>query len=297
MTRHLALATFILTLACLTAHADDVILFSAAQAGADAWSWSTARIKEGNGTMIVKEKNPDGDYGDVFLSENFPFFANGKVIIDAGTINGTYTLQILAFNNENYLTSIDALKDIADGGTRVIDVSALDLPPNTDAVTFKLWVGSAPDASMELNELQYVIPVASDRVLLDKTIDSMSIGEPDKLSWDPTMDGGVLTLTGENEYGSVLFPDLMPRPDTEGYILVDAPQVKDGTYTIQAVLFDENRDYLESIDIITAAGPGISARTMDTTSWPAAAAAFRLKIWLGGKPGASAEIRRVVVVR
>ena len=288
------LAMWVLALATGWVHAEDLVLFSAAQAGADIWIWGKARVKASGGALLVTERNPEADYGDAHLADRFPYFAGGRVELDVAETTGRYTLQALAFRGEDYLESIDLARDTDVTGVQSFNLAQQTFPAETDHLMFKLWVGGGEAAQATVNDLRYVLPIAEGSLLLDKRFDTATGAEPDHARWVPGPDGGTMTLSGDQEYGSVLLPDVIRKP-RQGLILMDAV-VSNGTVTAQLVMFDSNRDYIESKDAIERAGSGFSTARLDTMVWPANAAHFQLKLWLAGNPDCSARIRRIVVV-
>lgn len=287
--------TIALALCAACVRADEIVVFSSASAGADAWVWSGARVKQDGDALVITEKNPEAAFGDTFLADRFPYIPEGVVSIDVADMAGRYTLQILAFKGAEYLKSLDLVMDSAMKGPQTFRLKDVALPPDTDHVTFKMWAGGLEGASVRLKDLRYVLPVASERILLDKVFDAMSAAEPEQVRWTPGENGATMTLAGEQEYGSVLLPDVVRKP-AGGFIMLDLPEVSNCTVTAQLVIFDGNRDYLESKDALVRAGAGFNMARLDAVQWPAGAASFQIKLWLGGKPDCVARIRRIVVL-
>lgn len=287
-----------LALACLvvslgSVNAEELILFSGADGGADAWVWGAARVRQTGEGLLISEKNPEAEYGDAFVADRFPFAARGRVELDVVAVTGTYTLQALAFQGDAYMASVDVVQNSSDMGLKSVGFDQFEFPAATDHVMFKMWVGGQEGAHTTIRDLRYVFPVEG-RILLDKRFDAMTGAEPDHARWSPGPEGGVVTLSGEQDYGSVLLTDFVQKP-SQGSLMMDAI-VSNGTITAQLVIFDSNRDYIDSMDAIARAGSGISMARLDTFAWPAEAAYFQLKLWLGGMPDCSARIRRIVVV-
>ena len=110
---------FILTaILCATlARGEELVLFSAETAGADVWSWGQGQITQQAGSLLVREKNNDGAYGDVYTSDRCAYMPEGVIELNvARVISGKYTLQVLAFQGESLLTSIDVIKNSTQAG-------------------------------------------------------------------------------------------------------------------------------------------------------------------------------------
>lgn len=289
------LMAMMLALGAVCASADEIVVFSSASSGADAWQWSGARAKQDGEVLVIMEKNAEATFGDAFVADRFPYMPEGVVSIDVEDIVGRYTLQVLAFKGAEYLKSLDLVMNSATKGLQSFRLKDVALPPDTDHVMFKVWAGGLEGASVRLKDLRYALPVAPERILLDKVFDATSAAEPEQVRWMPGENGATMTLAGEQEYGSVLLPDLVRKP-AGGFIMLDMPEVSNCTVTAQLVVFDGNRDYLDSKDALVRAGAGFNMARLDAVQWPAGAAHFQVKLWLGGKPDCVARIRRLVVL-
>jgi len=284
-------------LAAWTAMAEDLTLFSAAQAGADAWSWGGAKIAQQNGKLVVSVAGKEMSYGDVYISDHLPFLKDGVIELDVSEVPaGAYTLQILAFEGQSLMTTADVIKEAAQTGKKIVHLSAAGLSPMTETFVLKFWVVSSATASTVLNDLRYSVPIAPDAVLLDKKIDSTTGAETDNTTWTPADNSGVINLSSNAYYGSVLFPDEIAKPDS-GTVIIHSSEVKNGALSVQAIAFDKKRTYLGSVDLIKGVGAGMRAARLAAHTWPLGTAAFQIKIWLEGGASTSATIKRILVLK
>lgn len=275
--------------------AEDIVLFDAKTAGPDVWTWDGARIMgQPDGRLILTLDK--GEHPAVFLEDRFAYNPDGVVEVAIGSVAaGTYAVQALAFQGNSYLGAADLLKDTNQAGTKTFKLGNLDLPAGTETITFKLWVSKQIGSSTVINNLRYFIPVPADKVLYDRRPDSTLLVTPDKVDWNLGDGGAVITLQGEQSYGSVLLPDFIAKPEAGTFVLQVA-NVNNGTVTAQACAFDATKQYLDSVDIIKSVTSDMSI-SMNKIAWPEGAALFQVKLWLGGSPDATATIRRVLVLR
>jgi len=286
-----------LILVCITspAQSEKLTFFSARDAGADVWSWSAARAKaSGDGIKII-EKNPVADYGDVFLTDRFPYFKDGEIDLDVEKTDGTYALQILTFKGGQYLESIDITKNSPVTGPQKFSLQGYHVPEGTEMITFKIWIGGE-EASMQLNDLRYTVSINPESIVFDKKINTATTGKTDGVTWLPAVNGGMIRLEADQKTGSILFSDRMPVYGSK-LLMLDAPEVKNGNITVQLPVFDSTGTYLSSVDIIKNAMSGFCSARLDLLEWPAQADTFEIKIWLGGTPEAEAQIKRIIVLK
>ena len=290
---------FILTaILCATlARAEELVLFSAATAGADVWSWGKAQIKQQEGSLLVQEKNPDGMYGDVYTSDRCSYMSDGLLELDVlRVISGKFTLQVLAFHGESLIMTVDAIKNSVQAGKQTVHLGTIGLPAETDGILFKLWVTDEEGASIELKDLRYTVPFATDRILLDRKVDTSTPCSTEKATWTASAtSGGTLTLNPAETYGSVLFGETIKKT-YQGNLMVYATSVKGGVLTVQLCALDANGAYLGSVDAIKRASGGWQKASLSEVQWPAATDSFQVKIWLEGGEGASATINQFVIL-
>ena len=291
---------FILTfiLFAVSAQADELVLFSAATSGPDVWSWGKAQIvQQADGTFLVREKNKDGAYGDVFTSERCSFMQEGLIELDvAKVIAGKYTLQVLAFQGESLLTSVDAIKNSTQAGKQTVHVGTIGLPPQTEYILFKLWVTDEEGAALQLKDLRYIMPFATDRILLDRKIDPATPCSMEKATWQAAATGGTLTLSTNESYGAVLFSEPIAK-SYQGTLMIHAPAVQNGVLTIQLCALDKNGAYLGSVDAIKRVPGGWQKAELGSVQWPAETDSFQVKVWLEGSEAASATISQIVILK
>jgi hypothetical protein len=282
----------------VTATAGELVLFSAATAGADVWSWGQAQITQQADNLLVQEKNNGGAYGDVYTSDRCAYLPEGVIEINvASVIAGKYTLQVLALQGESLITSIDVIKNSTQAGTQTIPLSTIGLPAQTESILFKLWVTDEEGASIELKDLRYTMPFAADRILFEKKIDISTPCSTEKATWQGfSAGGGTMTLTTNETYGSVLFGDPIKK-SYQGTLLIHATAVKGGVLTVQFCALDVNGAYLRSVDVMKRVPAGWQKATLSAVQWPAETDSFQVKVWLEGSEGASATIDQFVILK
>ena len=290
---------FILTvILCATlARAEELVFFSAATAGADVWSWGQGQITQQEGTLLVREKNNGGSYGDVYTSDRCPYLPEGLLELDVGrVISGKYTLQVLAFQGESLITSIDVIKNSIQAGKQTVHIGAVGLPAQTEGLLFKLWVTDEEGASLELKDLRYTMPFATDRVLLDRKIGITTPCSTEKATWQALSTGGTITLNTNESYGAALFEEPIKKA-YEGTLMIHATAVKNGVLTVQFCALDVNGAFLSAVDVIKRVPGGWQKATLSTVQWPAETDSFQVKVWLEGSEGASATINEFVILK
>ena len=297
MTRNVA---FILTglLCAITARADELVLFSAATAGADVWSWGQGQITQQADSLLVRENNKDGAYGDVYTSDRCAYLPDGVIELNVGrVISGKYTLQVLAFQGESLITSIDVIKNSTQAGKQTVPLATINLPAQTDGILFKLWVTDEEGASIELKDLRYTMPFATDRILFDKKIDISTPCSTEKATWRALpAGGGTMTLNSNETYGAVLFGDPIKKT-YQGTLMIHATAVKGGVLTVQFCALDVNGAYLGSVDVMKRVPGGWQKTTLSAVQWPTETDSFQVKVWLEGAEGASATINQFVILK
>ncbi|HBA82589.1 MAG TPA: hypothetical protein DCZ95_00705 [Verrucomicrobia bacterium] len=288
------LATIIIAgCACMAAAADEVVLFSAAAVGPEVWRWHGARLTGQEFGLILSRGK--GDSSSVVLEERFARLSVAAIRMDVKkVVSGSYTLQLLAFKDDSYLGSVDLVKDSTQAGIKTFEMSKLDLPRNTETVAFKLWISTTVGSSVHINDLKYYLPVASERVLYDKSLGASTVVETDKAHWTPGDKGGTLALKKGVSKGSIVFADQIEKPEA-GTLAVQVADMKNGTLAAQACVFDGNRQYLSSIDLVKN-GTASLGSDLALAAWPEGAKTFQVKIWLGGTAQAFARIERILVL-
>jgi hypothetical protein len=283
--------------AAVAANAEELVLFSAATAGADVWSWGQGQITEQAGSLLVREKNNDGAYGDVYTSDRCTYVPEAVIELNVGRVlAGKYTLQVLAFQGESLLTSVDVIKNSTQAGKQTIQIGTIGLPAQTDGILFKLWVTDAEGASIELKDLRYTMPLAADRILFEKKIDASTPCSTEKASWQASSTGGTMTLNSNETYGAVLFGEPLKKT-YQGTLMIHATSVKGGVLTVQFCALDVNGAYLGAVDVIKRVPGGWQKATLSAVQWPAESASFQIKVWLEGSEGASATINEFAVLK
>ena len=279
------------------ATAAELLLFSAADAGADVWSWGHAQIKQQEGSLLVQEKNADGMYGDVYTSDRCSYMSDGLLELDVlRVISGKFTLQVLAFHGESLIQTIDVIKNSVQAGKQTVHLGTIGLPPETDSILFKVWVADAEGAAIELKDLRYTVPFATERVLLDRKIDTSTPCSAEKASWNAgATGGGTLTLNPSETYGAVLFTEPIKK-NYQGNLMVYATSVKGGVLTVQLCALDVNGAFLGSVDVIKRVPGGWHKAALGEVQWPAETDSFQVKIWLEGGEAASATINQFVIL-
>lgn len=273
--------------------AEEITVFSAAEAGPDAWTWEGARLTEEGGHLrLAKDK---GELCTVVLADRFMYLPDGAVEFTVDrVVSGTYSVQVLAFKEGDYLGAVDVAKDSFFSGTKTVPLATLKLPSGTQFITFKLWVSKDVGSAALFKDLRYYVPVASTNIQYDLLVGQTTSGQVDQATWTPGETGGRLELLPGNSVGSIVFPDQIAKP-ARGKLLIKASEVKNGTLTVQVCTFDGAGNYLDSQEVIQRAISGMSA-DLGSLVWPERAETFQVKVWLGGGTGASALIQRILIL-
>lgn len=294
-------ATLLLGAKC--AFAEDLTLFQASSAGPDAWGWGDAKMKKAKEGLSIQENGKSKPVGDVFVLERFAYMPEGILELDVSQmVTGTYTLQILAFKGDANIATTDVLTESKIGGKQVFPLDKIKLPPETERITFKIWVGGTRGASVVLNELKYSVSIPVEKITFDKPINSNTTEVvTDKTTWMPADNGGTIALKSNEPselIGSAVLPDVMKNPK-EGTLLLDVPSVKNGNISIQLVAFDDKASYLNSVEVLTKVGAGWHAVRLSQVLWPEGTETFKVKIWIGGDSGAigTAVLKRMMVFK
>ncbi len=274
--------------------AEELILFDAQRAAEEAWSWSDAKIQRRGDQLVIVENNKSGDYGNVFVDTHYPYHPDAVLAVDVRSVlNGTYTIQVLAFQGETHIHTVDPIKNSASTGSRALPMRDLKLPPETQSVRFKVWVAGAEGAAIALGNLRYSRMIETDQIVLDEPMKTLTYWEADGTSPE-LVEGGIrVTLAEGASFGSLLYEPMRARRD-DGQLMIHTPRVHYGTITIQLVCFDRDHLYLESVDAIRAVGTGWHGVSLAGVKWPDRTAHYKVKIWLGGEPGAEAKLARLL---
>jgi hypothetical protein len=276
------------------AGAEDVVLFSAAASGADAWVWEGAKLTSQDGKLVLARAA--GDVGDVYLQDRFAYIPEATLDVNVDSvIAGTYSVQVLAFKGATYLGALDLLKDTSQIGLKTYQLGKMALPAGTETITFKLWVSKTIGSATVLDDLKYYVQVDPALVAFDKVIDAATVATAEQVDWMPGDGGGVMTLQTNATMGSIVLSDQIARP-LKGTLILDVADVKNGTLTAQLCAFDGSGGYLDSVDVIKKATAGMSI-PLGPVAWPDGTSTFQVKVWIGGSAGASATIKRVLVLK
>lgn len=293
-----ATAACLMLMLCLcvarSAMAEEVVLFSAAAAGPDAWVWEGAKLTQQDGKLTLARAA--GDFGDVYLQDRFAYIPEAALDVNVDSVvAGTYSVQVLAFKGMTYLGAVDLLKDVSQVGLKTYPLNKLSLPAGTETVTFKLWISKSIGSATVFSDLKYYVQIDPARVVYDKRVDASTVVVPEQADWTPGAEGGVMVLQTNATLGAVVLSDQIAKPLT-GTLILDAADVRNGTLTVQACAFDANGGYLDSIDLIKKATAGISI-PLGPVAWPEGTSTFQVKIWLGGSAGGCATIKCVLVLK
>jgi hypothetical protein len=277
-----------------SAVAEEVVLFSAAAAGADAWVWEGAKLTQQDGKLTLARAA--GEFGDVYLQDRFAYIPEASLDVDVDSVvAGTYSVQVLAFKGATYLGAVDLLKDTSQVGLKTYQLNKLSIPAGTETITFKLWISKTIGSATVFNELKYYAPLDPAIVAFDKVLDASTIATAEQVDWTPADGGGVMVLQTNATLGSVVLSDQIARPMT-GTLVIDVADVKDATLTAQLCAFDGSGGYLDSVDVVKKATSGMSI-PLGPVTWPDGASTFQVPVWIGGSAGASATIKRVLVLK
>ncbi len=275
---------------------ESIELFNARTAPEEAWGWSDARIRDKGDRLVVTEINKRGSLGNVFPEHRFPYHPRAEIHLDCREAPiGAYSFQVMAFAGDTLIGAAEPIKDAASGGRHRFGMAGLALPPETQAVLFKIWVSGAEGASVVLDQLRYTLPVAPADILFDESFDDAGpwTAEHAEIARDGT--GVRMTLRDGRAFGNFLIEPLLARRDG-AWLLVHTPEVRGGTLTIQLAAFDAGGEYIGSVDALPAVGGGWHGIRLGLVNWPDGAEQFRVKIWLSGAPAASARVDRLLLL-
>ncbi|MFH0878995.1 MAG: hypothetical protein V2A34_04725 [Lentisphaerota bacterium] len=277
------------------AGAEDMTLFSAKEAGADVWVWDGAKLTSTADGQLNLSFDKNGP-GNVYLTDRFLYWPSGVIDLDAAQVaGGTYTLQILAFKAGLYLGCVDLVNDSTQTGLKTYPLSKLKLPAGTETLSFKFWISKTVGASILFNDLKYRVSISPETVLYDARVNSSTRTLSDLCNWTVDEQGGVIGLTAQSTYGSVVFLDQITKPE-KGILYLELADVKNGTLTVQGCAFDASTNYLDSVDMALKASTTINV-PLDKVAWPAGTSTFQIKVWMGGVDGAKAMIKRILVLK
>lgn len=276
--------------------AEEIELFNAQTAPEEAWSWSDARIRKQDNRLVVTEINKQGMVGNVFPENRFPYHPGGVVALDVESVpSGSYTFQVMAFAGATPIFTVEPVKDSTQAGPFEIPLAKLNLPPETQSILFKLWVGNAEGASAVLKNLRYTVPVAPDVVLLDERFASPTDWTASDCVLASATQGVRMSLSEGKSFGNILLNQTLGWDDN-AWLLVHAPEVSAGTITLQLAAFNGMGEYLESVDAIHAVGAGWHGIRLGQVAWPQGTLKFQVKLWLGGASESSAVFDRLLLM-
>jgi hypothetical protein len=296
-----------MSLACLAltvlvcgdvAWGESLELFKASASGADAWVWGTARIKEKDGLLAVTEQNDTDSYGDVFVSDRFPFLAGGEVRLDvAQVVKGDYTFQLLGFKGQENVATVDLIKSATQNGQRAFSLAKAGLPEDVDQIGFKVWVGGGEGATTVLKDLVYVFDLEQTAILLDERMTDKKAWQNESLALTTSPDGRIeLGLNPGSTYGSILHLKRL-RKDQHLTLLLGLEEVQAGSVSAQLVVFGADGTYQESLDVIQHAQAGWHGMPLDALLAAELSPAFQIKLWVGGTDATRARVSRVMVLK
>ncbi len=287
-------------LACVCvagALAEEMVFFQSSSAGSDAWSWGGAKIKSEVDGLLITETNPDGAYGDVFPSDRFPYIPSARITLNVGKVlSGTYTLQALCFKGSVFFKSVDIVKDAKATGDQTFRVAQLGLPPETQSIMFKLWVGNQEGASIKVKELKYALSVLPGGVLVDERFDHPSKWTPEDLVLTPGAGPFVMGLAPEKTYGSMSWESPVEK-DPLSILLVHVAEARSSVVTVQLDLLGENGEFIRAVDAVKDVGTGWHGVPLATLDLPAEAAKYKIKIWMSAGVAGTARLDRLLVLK
>ncbi len=289
------LAAMGILLAAAVSNAEEIVVFDAFNAGDEVWHWGGAKAKTADGVITISEMNPDGNYGDAFPDVKIPLLP--RLAIDTyiqSVDTGAYTIQLMAFKGDQFLSSMDVVTGSTEPGPHVIDPSTVQLPPDADSVRIKFWAVHAEGATFTLSRLRASASLPADSIRIDDMLKPSSGLELDKTEWAESDGEEVLKLSDGATFGSILRPDSFPLHDNT-VILFHAPSILGGVMTLQLVLFDTNGLYLDSIDAVKHEGAGWHSTRPANLALPDRAAAAAVKIWIAGGPDVRLKPGRLIV--
>lgn len=293
-TVRLAAAIGFLAAGCVSVLAEEVTLFSAVASGPDVWVWEGAKLTVRDGKLTLARDK--GDPSDAYLGDRFAYVPGAQIKIDVdAVIAGSYSAQVLAFKGDSFLKALDLVKDESEPNGKLFKLRDLSIPSGTDRITLKLWISKKTGSAVVFRDVSCILPVTDDDFAYNKVIDEGTLCETDKADWTPGADGGLLMLHTNTAVGAAVLPDRIAKP-AGGILVLDTSPVKKGTLTVQLCAFDANGNYLGAVDVIKKAATGMST-TLDGVQWPEGTATFQVKLWIGGLPGASLTVRRVMVLK
>ena len=281
----------------LESSAEILELFNARIAPEEAWSWSDARARKRGEQVVITEINKQGNLGNVYPERRFPYHPEAELLVECRDMpKGAYSVQVMGFAGDVPIETIDLIKESAKGGRHIFRLAERGLNPKTQSVLFKVWVGGVEGATVELDELRYTLALPANDIVFDEQFAAPGRWIPEHASIAQGSPGLTLSLQAGHAYGNLLLDALLARDDSS-WLLIHAPAVSAGTLTIQVVAFDGQGDYLASVDAIPAVSSGWHGVRLGQLDWPAGAAQFRVKLWLGGSPGARVTIARVLLLK
>jgi hypothetical protein len=280
-----------------SASAEELELFNALVMPAESWNWADAKIQKKENGLLVTEINKAGDYGSVFVDERFPFHPAAKIKLRVDEVlSGDYTMQVLSFVGNTHIQTLDSVKSSRQTGVQEFEMSGLKLPPESQAVLFKLWVGGAEGASTKLGNLTYSLPVAPDAIVKDDAFASSNEWEAVDVVLNYLPQRGVEVKLAEGKsYGSILYRPLLTRSD-DAYLFVHVPGATSGSVTMQVVVLDSAGAYIQSIDVLPAFGAGWRSVRLGQIEWPEGATHFRVKLWVGGTAATEVSFNRLLLL-
>ena len=280
----------------LESSAETLELFNARTAPEEAWSWSDARARKRGDRVIITEINKQGSLGNVFPERRFPYHPGAELQFECRDMTGgAYSLQVMAFAGDTPIGTLDLIKESATGGRHIFRLAERGLDPKTQSILFMVGVGGVVGATVELDELRYMIEFPAENIAFDERFVAPGRWTPEHASLAQGSSGLVLSLQTGHAYGNLLLDSLLARDDAS-WLLLHAPTVSAGTLTIQVVAFDDQGQYLSSVDAVPAVSAGWHGVRLGQLDWPAGATQFKVKFWLGGSPGANATIARVLLL-
>ncbi len=296
--KRLAFVLALLSIASACAvYGEDLEIFRLSRGGTDNWIWGEARIKSKLGKFLLQEYNKKGTYGDVYTADRFPYVKNGIIKLNVDqVISGSYTLQLLAFQGDKHIETIDLVKGATQTGHNAFSLNTIDMKPGVDSILFKFWVGDMEGAATKLIDLAYVLPVADDALVFDERFEDVSVWQGEQAIMARVRDETAVTLGPGETFGAIIHPEKIGISQAS-LLFLDIADVQNGDMTVQLVAFDDIGTYLKSIDVIKSVRAGTHVVRLHQVNWPSHADSFMIKIWLGGQISAKAIMNRVAIVK
>jgi len=280
-----------------TCGAEFLDLFKASVEGPEAWTWGGARIEEFAGSFVITEHNKAGGYGDVWITQSFPYLSEGIIAFDVDrVIRGSYTVQVLAFKGNKHLQTYDLVTKAKSTRAQRFDLSSIDFREGTDTLLFKIWVVDAQRASIRLKEFIYGLSYRPDDVLFDERFQDAMHWVMDSMAFTALDQGASLEVSEDVSLASMESVERILYHEKDR-ILFHADMIDKGRMSVQLVVFDGEGNYLGSVDLIKEVESGWHSARLNEIAWPSLGRQYALKLWLSGGSDAHAKVSRLMVIK